>query len=592
MFRNLLALGMGLSALALLGCDTVLDEQDISDEERGDTVESGDGEAGDPLDGEPDLEGGAADESEDETIDDPAQGNADDPDGGGLDDPLEEDTHTPGDDPAAEPPAADEDGADDPNGGGPGRPNLSGFELFPSGQVVALDEEFEAPPNDWRQFQGDGQNQGFMPVRTADAGMKWRAEVGRTTYGSPVIGTDGKVYVGTLAGELVALNEDGSEQWRQELFPNSQILSTPAVDSLGNIYVISTRPDDEDDGAFVTALHKVSPRGGLIWTTGHIGFSTASPTLHGGYIFVPFLVFAERGGMHRRLFVFDSGGNEVTSTGMGGCSNTVCGSGPDIFGFFGDVWDFIKGIPPCGIPCEFDTSGLPILEQIWLDPTIAVVKYPGGGPEVAPLIIGVNNFCMTAFRFEDGELDRVWSRRLVGDDCDDPFEHSSPAVFANGMLVLGNKRNKVRAYDALTGQSLWTYNAGADVMSVAASFGRQVYVVAGNELHYLDYNGDLLDIIELGGESMASPVLSADSVYISATNALYRFSLDLSTSSVDHRFHGGFSPAAIGRDGTVYAATPYGELIAFGEVEEEDPPTVPPFFGSVQIAPVGGVFAP
>ncbi len=88
-----------------------------------------------------------------------------------------------------------------------------------------------------------------------DGTLKWKTNIGNTQI-SPVIGSDGTVYILTDRGVLNALNPaNGSIKWSVNL-GNNAIYSTPAVGSDGWIYV----------GITGGTLFAISPDGSIKWT--------------------------------------------------------------------------------------------------------------------------------------------------------------------------------------------------------------------------------------------------------------------------------------------------------------------------------------
>lgn len=86
-----------------------------------------------------------------------------------------------------------------------------------------------------------------------DGTEKWRHNVFGEVESSPAIGSDGTVFVGTNGLLLWAINPDGTFKW---VFPaRGQIRSSPAVGPNGNIFVGS------DDGY----LYAVKPDGSQLW---------------------------------------------------------------------------------------------------------------------------------------------------------------------------------------------------------------------------------------------------------------------------------------------------------------------------------------
>ncbi|WP_036222887.1 fibronectin type III domain-containing protein [Mesoaciditoga lauensis] len=66
-------------------------------------------------------------------------------------------------------------------------------------------------------------------------GLMWRIKIGSNLKGSPAIGSDGTVYIGSDTGYLYAINPDGSVDWKCDL--GSPIYTSPAIASDGTVYV-------------------------------------------------------------------------------------------------------------------------------------------------------------------------------------------------------------------------------------------------------------------------------------------------------------------------------------------------------------------
>ena len=73
-----------------------------------------------------------------------------------------------------------------------------------------------------------------------DGSLAWEYFVGDPVFASAATGEDGTIYFGDEGGVFHALNPDGSMKWTYETEvisdTNNSILSSPAIDSLGNLY--------------------------------------------------------------------------------------------------------------------------------------------------------------------------------------------------------------------------------------------------------------------------------------------------------------------------------------------------------------------
>lgn len=428
----------------------------------------------------------------------------------------------------------------------------------------------------WSQFHADGANQGFLAVHSGVAfNPAWSRQLGKVFHSSPSIGDDGTILVGGTGGTLFAVNQDNTFKCSADL-PQGAILSSPSIDLHGNVYVVTT---DKVDDRFRSVLHSVDSDCQLNWS---FTFPSASPQIPGHttssaktwarggdvYIFVPAQLTKQcdfdcndpEDGFNE-LFVLNLRGSLIAREPVGGCI-TLGGGGGSGGGnanatpssLLDDAWasltqtGLVVGQPP----------GTPLHEQVgWLDPTVAVVDYPGITRSGNPIIV-VANYCLglrlTAFRWNpvgsnSGTLVRLWTH----EDQSDRFLYSSPAVFPNGLIVLGRGDGLVQAFDVQTGDKLWDYDAGEPVLATPASIGRQIYVASETHLHVLEPNGALVDVSRLfGGHTIASPALTADRVYVSTTIGTVTYSFDLSSVALDIKSPGGMASPAVGDDGTIY----------------------------------------
>ncbi|HJK92003.1 MAG TPA: PQQ-binding-like beta-propeller repeat protein, partial [Polyangiaceae bacterium LLY-WYZ-15_(1-7)] len=115
--------------------------------------------------------------------------------------------------------------------------------------VHADDEENRAPPEERadlpvtpppegppRTFRGDRRHTGRSAyVGPRAAGLAWAFETEGRITAQPVVGPEGRIYVGSHDGYLYALSPYGQQEWRVSL--GGPIYSTPLVDADGHLYV-------------------------------------------------------------------------------------------------------------------------------------------------------------------------------------------------------------------------------------------------------------------------------------------------------------------------------------------------------------------
>ncbi len=119
--------------------------------------------------------------------------------------------------------------------------------------VYFFDLLITAGPRPWMQFKYDPQNSGYVPWAGTSVGEElWVYDSGAEINGDAVLGLDGTVYAANIAGELHAINPDGSPKWVLDL--GAKIECAPLVAPSGDIFVASD------------ALYCVSPAGALRWS--------------------------------------------------------------------------------------------------------------------------------------------------------------------------------------------------------------------------------------------------------------------------------------------------------------------------------------
>jgi outer membrane protein assembly factor BamB len=399
----------------------------------------------------------------------------------------------------------------------------------------------------WSQFHADGPSQGFIGVHSNfPVRQQWSTEVGKVGYSSPAIGNDGTIYIGNIEGELIALSpNDGSIKWTVS-FPGETIMSSPATDTDGNIYIVSTREMDDDN--FNSTLQSVDPNGNRRWSFSfpNNGWTTSSPKTWGSYVFIYAILdlnpIPDLRNLQGALLILSQTGDLVHEE-IGNCRLDIPPQG-GIWQIFKDIWDFITGT-------EFDVSGIPMYKYWgWLHPTVAIVDFGNDTSPEQAIVVVVDRFCkIKGFRWIPPNLNLLWEHNHTAS------EHSSPAVGGGGLLVIGRKDGVVLAYGVETGDKLWEYNAGEEVMATAAFFARPIYVAGIDNFYALESNGSLSKKFPFPGQTLASPAMTLDNVYLSTSNGFYTFSLDLSSYFFDSRVKGGLSSPAIGEDGTVYVVS-------------------------------------
>lgn len=99
-----------------------------------------------------------------------------------------------------------------------------------------------------------------------DGTEKWHCTTGEPIFSSPVLGSDGTIYIGSRDSCLYAIDSAGTLQWQCRT--NGMLISSPAIGIDGTVYV----------GSMDSGLYAIDKNGTLKWryqTDGEIGSSPA-----------------------------------------------------------------------------------------------------------------------------------------------------------------------------------------------------------------------------------------------------------------------------------------------------------------------------
>ncbi|MGB8331143.1 MAG: PQQ-binding-like beta-propeller repeat protein [Polyangiales bacterium] len=101
--------------------------------------------------------------------------------------------------------------------------------------VVPDDGKPHTTPRSANGFMGDAAHTGRSEHRgpSVSPSPRWTYETGARVFASPVVGHDGTIYVGSLDGQFVALDPDGSLKWRysagQKIYPSALIAGASII---------------------------------------------------------------------------------------------------------------------------------------------------------------------------------------------------------------------------------------------------------------------------------------------------------------------------------------------------------------------------
>jgi outer membrane protein assembly factor BamB len=132
------------------------------------------------------------------------------------------------------------------------------------GTVYVVDETFDP---------GSGPTTTLYALDPANGDTRWSHPIERTTYGSPTVGPDGTIYIGSAPsfgqGSLYAINPDGTQKWRWDSGSSCWIESSPAIGASGDVYVNHN----------CLGLVALDGNGNRKWNRGEVGEAWNSPSV-------------------------------------------------------------------------------------------------------------------------------------------------------------------------------------------------------------------------------------------------------------------------------------------------------------------------
>ena len=363
--------------------------------------------------------------------------------------------------------------------------------------VMASPAAAQLADTSWPMFHHDLNHTGLSTHYGPDTPIvKWIFPTGDKIYGSPVIGDDGTVYIGThgrhsstTGSKLFAIYPNGTERWQWG--PGHFIDSTPAIAPDGTLYV----------GCWDKNLYAVHPNGTVKWE-----FSDPS----GSFVYTSPAIAPDgtiySGNNNNRLYAINPDGTLKWSYKTNGAIHSSPAVDADGTVYIGSNDKKLYAINPDGsLKWKYQTGS-------WVESSPAI------GTD-GTIYVGSYDSKLHAINPADGTS--KWKYSAGG------RIKSSPAIGADGTIYVGSSDEKLHAINP-DGTQKWNYTTysyiesspaiDADGTIYVGSFDRNLYAINPDGSLLWKYNtGDRIDY--------SSPAIASDgTIYIGNWNGyVYAF---------------------------------------------------------------------
>ncbi len=387
--------------------------------------------------------------------------------------------------------------------------------LLTSGNVGAQPEN-----SPWPMFHGDSRHTGLSPYDTShvDGTVKWTFETGGAIESSPIIGSDGTIYVGSHDGKLYAINPDGTSKWIFDAGPpvyderwevSKSIMAAPAIAADGTVYIYSSanylfavNPDGTEKWRFSVKW------GNDFWSSPTIGEdgtiyigsarAESDPGYRGGFFAV------NPDGTEKWFFEDDSG---ITSTAAIGPDGLIYIGGNDLHPDGGNIGNLLALNQQGELVWKFSFEN-------WMESSPSIGEdgtiYTGTGREARFYALNPGGTVKWQFQADTGTS-------------------AIPAIGGDGTIFAGAWDTYMYAFDP-DGTEKWSFKTPdafeGVISSVAIGAEGTIYFGSNSGIFYALYpNGVEKWHYDTNSSVPSSPAIGADgTVYVGAwDNKLYAF---------------------------------------------------------------------
>ena len=343
-----------------------------------------------------------------------------------------------------------------------------------------------APANGWPQFRGTPDLSGVSAAHIPDVPeLLWTLDVGESIDSSAAI-VDGTVYVGTYAGELIAVDlETGTPKWRYEANAVYGIgESSPAVaDQLVLI------------GDLEGVLHAVDVDAGeAAWTYQTGGEIKSSPVIVGEHVLI--------GSYDGYLYSLALADGQLA--------------------WRYETANYVHATPAVSDGVAYFGGCDEVFHGIRVADGVEVLSLPAGYTAASPTISGDRAFFGT-------HNNEVLGIDLTTQEILWRYEHHtrhfpfySSALNVDGKVVIGGRDRMVHAIDDQTGEEAWTFVTSRRVDSSPVAADGRIYIGSGDgRLYVLDLEtGEKLWEFDTAAPLFASPAVADGKIVIGSQDGI------------------------------------------------------------------------
>ena len=331
------------------------------------------------------------------------------------------------------------------------------------------------PTSPWPKFRGDMEQTGrarFIPESDSGAPF-WSFQTGKGIFSSPVVDSDGTIFVGSADRYFYAITPDGQLKWR---FRTGEIIDSAAMlDDTGHVYIGAgdgvLRAFNRTDGEVLWAMRADAPKAGrsfINWFEGNVGMTK------NGVLIVPndnFHIYGVDRKDGRKLWQWEMNDQVWALPAVDPLSQNV---------YVGD--NFIAGLDIIGWFYKNISAMDPWGRRAW--------RFSAQGSVGASPMLAGERVIYASF---DGYVRALDKRHgmLLWEFAARDHLYASPALLSDGTVIQASTDGSVYALDGATGHLRWTFDTLEPIRSSPAIDGLdRIYFGSGNgRLYVLNPDG-------------------------------------------------------------------------------------------------------